>query len=83
MKIEREKAERIKVLIDCYNKRIDEYEKDISKFAELRAVRTLRDGVLQVLEILAVDGLKVCHGVVKQVHFDVSKASVAEGGATC
>lgn len=73
MKIERNKAEQIKTLIDAYNGRIREYEKDMSKIAELRAVRTLRDGAVQVLQILEVDGLSV-----KPVHiveFDVDRAS--------
>ena len=73
MKIEREKAEQIKVLIDAYNERIREYEKDVSKIAELRAVRTLRDGAVQVLRILDVDGLTV--KPVHVVEFDVDRAS--------
>ena len=69
MKIEREKAVQIKTLIDAYNERISEYEKDVAKIAELRAVRTLRDGAVQVLQILL---------TVKPVHvveFDVDRAS--------
>lgn len=73
MKIEREKAVQIKALIDAYNERIREYEKDISKIAELRAVRTLRDGAVQVLQILEVDGLTV--KPVYVVEFDVDRAS--------
>ena len=55
MEIEREKAEQIKVLVGHYDERIREYEKDVSKVAELRAVRTLRDGAMQVLDILGID----------------------------
>lgn len=73
MKIERNKAEQIKVLIDHYNGRIREYEKDVAKIAELRAVRTLRDGAVQVLQILEVDGLTVKPMYV--VEFDVDRAS--------
>lgn len=73
MKIEREKAEQIKVLIDAYNERIREYEKDVSKIAELRAVRTLRDGAVQVLQILEVDGLTV--KPVHVVEFDANRAT--------
>lgn len=74
MKIEREKAVQIKTLIDAYNGRISEYEKDVAKIAELRAVRTLRDGgAVQVLQILDVDGLTV--KPVHVVEFDVDRAS--------
>ena len=73
MKIEREKAVQIKTLIDAYNERISEYEKDVAKIAELRAVRTLRDGAVQVLQILNVDGLTV--KPVHVVEFDVDRAS--------
>ena len=73
MKIEQEKAVQIKALIDAYSERIREYEKDISKIAELRAVRTLRDGAVQVLQILKVDGLTV--KPVYVVEFDVDRAS--------
>ena len=55
MEIEREKAEQIKVLVGHYDERIREYEKDVAKVAELRAVRTLRDGAMQVLDILGID----------------------------
>ena len=55
MEIEREKAEQIKALVGHYDERIREYEKDVSKVAELRAVRTLRDGAMQVLDILGID----------------------------
>ena len=73
MKIEREKAMQIKTLIDAYNGRISEYEKDVAKIAELR------DGAVQVLKILDVDGLTV--KPVHVVEFDVDRAS--NGGEAC
>ena len=45
----------------------------MAKIAELRAVRTLRDGAVQVLQILNVDGLTV--KPVHVVEFDVNRAS--------
>ena len=73
MKIERQRAELIEALLLHYDKQISEYANDVSKVAELRAVKTLRDGVIQALQTLDVDGLTVN---VSSVIFDVNQASV-------
>lgn len=73
MKIERQRAELIEALLLHYDKQISEYAEDVSKVAELRAVKTLRDGVVQALQTLDVDGLTVN---VSFVSFDVNQASV-------
>ena len=44
MRVKRECAERVNVLIQHYNAKIEEYEQDVSKVAELRGVRTLLEG---------------------------------------
>ena len=73
MKIKRQRAELIEALLLHYDKQISEYAEDVSKVAELRAVKTLRDGVVQALQTLDVDGLTVN---VSSVNFDVNQASV-------
>ena len=73
MKLKRECAERVNVLIQHYNAKIDEYEKDVSKVAELRAVITLLEGVVQTLRAIDVDGLDAKPGC--KVVFDVDLAS--------
>lgn len=72
MKIERQRAELIEALLLHYDKQINEYAEDVSKVAELRAVKTLRDGVVQALQTLDVDGLTVSEA---GVAFDVDRAS--------
>lgn len=57
MKLERKYVERIDVMIRHYNSRINELSQDASKVAEVRAVRTLRDGALQALQLIELDGL--------------------------
>lgn len=73
MKIERQKAELLEALLLGHELQIREYAKDVSKVAELRAVRTLRDGVIQTLQTLDVDGLTVSES---GASFDVDQASV-------
>ena len=73
MKIERQRAKLIEALLLHYDKQISEYANDVSKVAELRAVKTLRDGVVQALQTLDVDGLAVGES---GPSFDVDQASV-------
>lgn len=73
MRIKRECAERVNVLIKHYNAKIDEYERDVSKVAELRGVRTLLEGVVQALSALELEGLDAKPGC--KVSFDVDRAS--------
>ena len=73
MRIKRECAERVNVLIQHYNAKIDEYERDVSKVAELRGVRTLLEGVVQALSAIELEGLDAKPGC--KVCFDVDRAS--------
>ena len=73
MRIKRECAERVNVLIQHYNAKIEEYEQDVSKVAELRGVRTLLEGVVQALSALELEGLDAKPGC--KVSFDVDRAS--------
>lgn len=57
MKLDRKHVERISVLLRYMNDRIAELSKDVSMVAEVRAVRTLRDGVIQALQCIELDGL--------------------------
>ena len=73
MRVKRECAERVNVLIQHYNAKIDEYERDVSKVAELRGVRTLLEGVVQALSAIELEGLDAKPGC--KVSFDVDRAS--------
>lgn len=73
MRIKRECAERVNVLIQHYNAKIEEYEQDVSKVAELRGVRTLLEGVVQALSAIELKGLDAKPGC--KVSFDVDRAS--------
>lgn len=73
MRIKRECAERVNVLIQHYNAKIEEYEQDVSKVAELRGVRTLLEGVVQALSAIELEGLDAKPGC--KVSFDVDRAS--------
>lgn len=73
MRIKRECAERVNVLIQHYNAKIEEYEQDVSKVAELRGVRTLLEGVVQALSALELEGLDAKPGC--KVCFDTDRAS--------
>ena len=73
MRIKRECAERVNVLIQHYNAKIEEYEQDVSKVAELRGVRTLLEGVVQALSAIELEGLDANPGC--KVSFDVDRAS--------
>lgn len=73
MRVKRECAERVNVLIQHYNAKIEEYERDMSKVAELRGVRTLLEGVVQALSALELEGLDAKPGC--RVSFDVDRAS--------
>ena len=73
MRVKRECAERVNVLIQHYNAKIEEYEQDVSKVAELRGVRTLLEGVVQALSALELEGLDAKPGC--KVSFDVDRAS--------
>lgn len=73
MRVKRECAERVNVLIQHYNAKIEEYEQDVSKVAELRGVRTLLEGVVQALSAIELEGLDAKPGC--KVSFDVDRAS--------
>ena len=73
MRVKRECAERVNVLIQHYNAKIDEYAQDVSKVAELRGVRTLLEGVVQALSALELEGLDAKPGC--KVSFYVDRAS--------
>lgn len=73
MRVKRECAERVNVLIQHYNAKIEEYEQDVSKVAELRGVRTLLEGVVQALSALELEGLDAKPGC--KVRFDADRAS--------
>ena len=73
MRIKRECAERVNVLIQHYNANTEEYEQDVSKVAELRGVRTLLEGIVQALSAIELEGLDVKPGC--KVSFDVDRAS--------
>ena len=73
MRVKRECAERVNVLIQHYNAKIEEYEQDVSKVAELRGVRTLLEGVVQALSALELEGLDAKPGC--KVVFDADRAS--------
>ena len=73
MRIKRECAERVNVLIQHYNAKIEEYEQDVSKVAELRGVRTLLEGVVQALSAIELEGLDAKPAC--KVSFDVDRAS--------
>ena len=73
MRIKRESAERVNVLIQHYNAKIAEYGRDDSKVAELRAVRTLLEGVVRALSAIELEGLDVKPGF--KVSFDADRAS--------
>ena len=73
MRVKRECAERVNVLIQHYNAKIEEYEQDVSKVAELRGVRTLLEGVVQALSAIKLEGLDAKPGC--KVSFDVDRAS--------
>lgn len=72
MKIKRKNADQIAVLLDHYEKQIAAYADDVSKIAEVRAVKTLRDGVIQGLQAIEIDGLSV-DGM--KIGFDVDAAA--------
>lgn len=57
MKLDRKYVERISVLLRYMNDRIADLSKDVSMVAEVRAVRTLRDGVIQALQCIELNGL--------------------------
>lgn len=75
MKIKRHNAEKIDIVLKHYCSQISKYSADVSKVAELRAVKTLRDGFVQALEALGVDGLCVNQ---TGVEFDVDQAAIDE-----
>lgn len=72
MKLPRNTAERLQIILNHFSSQIRDYSSDVSKVAELRAVRTLRDGYVQALTTLDVDGLSVNLGTVR---FDVDEAT--------
>lgn len=57
MKLERKTCVRILALLCQYNARVRNLRQDVSAIAELRAIKTLRDGMIQVLSTIELDGL--------------------------